>query len=134
MLHSPNWHPNKTELRTFGAVLILGFGCIGLLISWKGNNPLAQRMWSISAAVGLLAILFPGLAKPFYWIWMGLGYVVGSIMSRIVLAIIFFGILTPLATVFRLAKRDVLRLKKKPQESYWEDHPMLNKKTFDHLF
>ena len=105
----------------------------GLL--WLRHHPTAAiRVWSISGAVGLLALALPRAAMPFYWLWMGLGFVIGSVMSRVVMAVIFYGILTPLGALFRLRRRDALRLKK-GGETYWVQHPKIDDPSYyDHLF
>jgi len=62
---------------------------------------------------------------------------VGSIMSRIVMMIIFYLVLTPVAFLFRLVGRDELKIKKPANVlgSYWSDHPAITDKSYyDHLF
>lgn len=52
--------------------------------------------------------------------WMRLGYLLGIIISPIVLLIIFFLLFTPYSLVLRLFKRDELRLKLINRDSYWK--------------
>ncbi len=137
MIQQVNWNPNHKELRKFGAIIMIGFGIIGSIVYWKGHRLEAHWIWGISSAVGVWSILFPSLAKPFYWAWMGFGKVMGSIVSPIVIGVIFYGIVTPTAIFFRRMGRDPLRLhcKNKEMESYWIDHPeMTDKKSYEHLF
>ena len=137
MIMKMNWTPSRTELRKFGAVIILGFGLIGAVAYGRGRITSAQWIWSISSAIGVWSILFPSLAKPFYWAWMGFGNVMGSIVSPIVLAAIFYGIVTPIAFLFRRLSRDPLRLNRKTitGDSYWLEHPEIkDKKSYEHLF
>ena len=132
-----NWMPSNQELRKFGWTLLIGFGVIGLLVFFKGHRATAGWMWGISAFILLLSLTIPVAAKPFYMVWMGLGMVIGSIMSRVVLTIIFFLVLTPVALFFRLTCRDALRIKKtaKDAPTYWNDHPKISDpKYYDHLF
>lgn len=137
MLLKVNWQPNHTEIRKFGGVLIIGFALIGTVTYWRGRFTMAEWIWGISGVVGLWSILVPGLAKSFYWLWMGIGYVMGSVVSRVVLVLIFYGILTPLAVFFRCTGRDPLHRfpKTAAEQSYWMKHPDLNdKKSYEHLF
>ena len=50
---------------------------------------------------------------------MSLGFVIGIIVSPLVLGFLFFGIFTPLAIFMRVFGRDELRLKKTRNRSYW---------------
>ena len=56
---------------------------------------------------------------PLNILWMRLGFLLGLIVSPIVLGIIFFGLFTPIATLMRLYRRDELRLKFTHKTSYW---------------
>jgi len=130
-----NWKPNHAEIRQFGWVLWAGFALIGGFIWWKGYHDTAKIIWSVTTAISLLALLLPSAAKPFYWVWMGFGFVMGSIMSRVVMGIIFFGLITPIALVFRLKKRDELRLRQEPsRDTYWNEHPVISKENRLRMF
>ena len=50
---------------------------------------------------------------------MKFGLFLGNVISPIVMAIIFFGVVTPTGIVLRLFKKDVLKLKKNNSNSYW---------------
>ena len=50
---------------------------------------------------------------------MRVGYVLGIIISPIVMAFIFFGLITPYSIVMRIIGRDELRLIKTVNKSYW---------------
>lgn len=83
-------------------------------------------MWLGAAAVsGALITLFcPILLSPLNKAWMLLGHLLGKIISPIVLGVIFFLIITPVAFVGRLMGRDELRLKRqalRSQPTYWID-------------
>jgi hypothetical protein len=137
MIAKIKMNPTNKEIRQFGAIFLIGFLIIGAIMYHSGKILPAQRVWIMASAIGAWAIIFPGLAKPLYWLWMGIGVAIGSVMSRVVMALIFFLILTPLALFFRLKGRDALvRFKpKKPVDSYWTDHPVIKDKSYyDHLF
>lgn len=87
----------------------------------------ATENWVEAGAAGLLAagfastaMLRPALLTPLNRAWMALGVALGMIVSPVVLAILFFGIFTPLALLLRLFGRDELRLRRSPAgASYW---------------
>lgn len=69
----------------------------------------------------LLTTLSPKLLTPLNKIWMHFGELLGKIISPLVLGIIFFLIITPTAIIGRALGRDELKLRRKPQSSYWID-------------
>lgn len=131
-----NWNPSRKDIRKFGVVFLIGFGFIGGVLAWRGLTQTAAWIGGIAGTIGALAVIAPSVAKPFYTVWMGLAFVMGTIVSSVVLTIIFFGILTPSGFLMRLAGRDPLRLKKTSFKSgtYWIDHPPLTKESYERLF
>jgi len=129
-----NWHPTVREIRQFGLVLWVGFTLIGAGIFWKGHLTPAQWIWAVTTGIAVLSWIAPTAARPFYWAWMGIGLIIGSVMSRVVMALVFFGILTPVAIYFRLIKRDALGLRRTDRPTYWNDHPEIPKKNYARLF
>ncbi len=67
-----------------------------------------------------LAFIRPELLLPLNKLWMGLGFLLGMIVSPIVLGAIFFLIFTPIGLLMRLVGRDELRLKPIISSSYWK--------------
>ena len=74
---------------------------------------------SIATFFFLAAILKDEILLPFNKLWMRFGLLLGSIISPIVLGLIFFGLFTPVAIFMRLFGRDELHLKYKKKSSYW---------------
>jgi len=68
----------------------------------------------------LVTVIKAELLLPFNKLWMCFGLLLGKIVSPIVLGVIFFGLLTPIALVMRIAGRDELRLKVKKSSSFWK--------------
>ena len=66
-----------------------------------------------------MTLAAPRLLAPFNLAWFKLGLLMGKVVSPIVLGIIFFVLLTPVAVIGRLFGRDELRLKRKAVQSYW---------------
>lgn len=130
-----NSSPSAKDIRVFGLVILIGFAIIGAILFKNGKAGLAENLWKGAGAVCMLAQLWPTGARPFYWVWMRLGMVVGFVMSRVVLTILFFGLVTPIALFFKMKKRDELKLKKPASPSYWQEHPAISdKKYYEHLF
>jgi hypothetical protein len=62
--------------------------------------------------IGLVAIFIAAAARGIEWLWFKLALGLGWVNSRILLSIIFFGILLPMAWFSRWFRRDSLNLKK----------------------
>lgn len=70
------------------------------------------RGWIMAAtALLLLNMVWPSAYRPVAQLWLGLSRLLGSVMSRVILGLVFFGLLTPLALLRRLRGHDPLRLK-----------------------
>jgi len=81
---------------------------ICLLVAYFG-----QRPGFVPAAIILLIInmVWPSF---FYYpskIWFGLAHLMGAVMSRVLLAVVFFGLVTPLGLLRRLGGADAMRMK-----------------------
>jgi hypothetical protein len=123
MLFQVNKNPSIKELRQFGWTLVIGFGFLGGVLYWKGKLHGAFGLWGAGVTLGSLALLIPSAAKVLYKGWMGWAFITGTLITRIILVLLFFGVITPVAVLFRCMGRDVLRLKRNSGTgSYWSDH------------
>ena len=67
----------------------------------------------------IITIINASLLLPLNKLWMRFGFLLGKIISPIILGLIFFGLITPYGIVMRLFGRDELHLKKTKNKSYW---------------
>lgn len=108
--------------RNFGFLFGGVFALLSAYAGYKGGDALRIYGWLIAAVVvGLVAIVAPNLLTPFNKAWMKLGDLMGKVVSPLVLGVIFFVLITPVAFVTRLFGRDEMRLKKTNASSYWVD-------------
>ena len=120
-----NWHPSRKELRTFAIIALIAAILIALLL-WKFRGlgiQWAMVIFSLGMAILVSSLLSLRLTRVIY-----LGFIlatlpIGLLVSFLLLAIFYFGILTPLALMFRLIGRDTLHRKfDRDAESYWITH------------
>jgi hypothetical protein len=116
--------PSRSELRFFGVVVLGVFAVLGALAWWRFDAPGAAR---ILLGVGLVfAALYqavPALRVPLWTAWMALFAPVGWLVSHALLALIYFGLVTPIGLVMRLFGRDRLALRSgRGAASYWSEH------------
>jgi Saxitoxin biosynthesis operon protein SxtJ len=95
----------RKQLRQFGLIVGGIFAVIGLWpVVLRADGP---RLWALALA---LALVVPGLVLPRslthpYRIWMAVGGVLGWINTRIILSVIFYGLVTPMGIVRRCCGR-----------------------------
>lgn len=86
--------------------------------------------WGLPAAgcvCIILALTFPRLLSPLQKIWGKAGHLLGTVNSFILLFLIYFLILTPIAIGMRWAGKDMLSIRKR-KTSYWQNSPPGQKK------
>ena len=100
---------DRKELRNFGLIVGGIFLVIGLWpLVWRGEG---MRIWALGLG-GLLVplgLLAPTVLAPVFKIWMKIGHVLGWINTRIILGILFYGLITPMGVVMRLFGWDAMR-------------------------
>ena len=113
---------DKRQLREFG--LLIGFG-FPVLIGWFIPALIghAFRIWTLWIAFPclIIGILKPRLLLYPYKGWMALGLALGWINSRIILGLVFFFVLQPLALIMKFVGYDPLKTKKRNKISYREN-------------
>jgi hypothetical protein len=82
---------------------------ICLLLGYFGKFP---KFLGVSIVLLLLTMAVPKVFKPLAGLWFGLSHVMGQIVSKIVLTLIFFLVVTPVGLIRRLIGADSLQLKK----------------------
>ena len=113
---------NLPSNRKFGLLFAGVFALLSAYAAYQGSDPFKVYGWLVAGVVvGLVAIAAPGWLAPFNKAWMKLGDLMGRVVSPLVLGVIFFVLITPVALVTRLFGRDELRLKKTGASSYWID-------------
>ena len=97
------------ELRQFGLLVGGVFSIIGLWPMFLRGEPL--RLWAVvlGSLLILLGSLVPTWLAPVHRGWMGVGHVLGWINTRIILGVIFYGLITPIGIVFRMLGKDTMR-------------------------
>lgn len=105
--------------RSIGLLFAVVSGLIGIWLLWKDSR-FANAAIGAAAFFLLAAMAFPRVLHPLNIVWMRLGLLLNRIVSPIVLGVIYFGLLTPVATLMRLRGRDVLQRRFDPaRKSYW---------------
>jgi hypothetical protein len=120
-----SFRPPTTTLRQFAGIWMVVFTGLsiwqGLL---RGHHGLGLAFAILGLAFGPLGLLMPQAIR---WVFVAAQIVtfpIGWVVSRVLLAVLFFGMFTPVALVFRLLGRDALGKKQKQgQTTYWTAIP-----------
>ena len=127
-----NIRETKKDLRKFGltvgGVLLI---IAALLLYFEKSS--APYFGAIGGILFLAGIIIPQILKPLNKIWMGLAVVLGFFMSRLILTILFYLVLTPIAFIAKIVGKKFLILKyDKSANTYWEKRTDIQKITVDY--
>jgi len=104
--------------RSFGLLFFLVFLIISLWpLSYEGEIRIVTLIISIIFLI--LGLINSNILKPLNFLWMKFGIFLGTIISPLIIGIIFFIVVTPIGILMKLAKKDLLKLKFNDDNSYW---------------
>ncbi len=106
--------------RKFGFFFAIVFVLFGIYFIFERLNTTAYVFLVFAAGFLVVSFAKADVLLPLNKMWMRLGLLLGKIISPIVLAIIFFGLFTPISLLMRLYGRDELHLKPSNKASYWK--------------
>ena len=129
---SSNLPSNKKFGLFFGAIFLIS----GLYFFYGNKQTIAVLLIALSALFIAVSLFKDDLLFPLNKLWMRLGILLGTIVSPIVLAILFFFMFTPIAIGMKIFKRDELMLKPSNADSFWKlrDQDSLSAKSFNQQF
>lgn len=105
-------------------VICMGFLVVYLALHWK---------WALytSLGVGVLAIASSYISQKIEWGWMKLSHILGFIVPNILLSIVFFIFLFPIALISKLFHKDTLMLSNKYKSYYLDINKEMDKASFE---
>ena len=119
-----NRHPSVKDLRSFARIwfpLFVAF--LGGMIWWRANQPTAAMViWAVGAVLEVAVLARQAVARHVFVGLMIVTYPIGLVVSTVALAILFYGVFTPLGWAMRLGGRDPLRLRTRADRTEW--HPV----------
>ena len=108
----------KSSNRSFGIIFFIVFLLISVWPIMDGQEP---RVWSliISLIFLILGILNSKILTPLNLAWIKLGEILGRFIAPVVMAVIYFLIVTPIGLFMRIIGKDLLNIKFLQNSSYW---------------
>jgi hypothetical protein len=103
------WDPSPAELRRFSRAMWIGFGLLGLLAWWRQGTlgPPVWGLWLTGIALAAAAWV-PGLGRIAYLGVYIPSSLIGFVVSRVLLMVVYFGVFLPIGLVLRLSGKDLL--------------------------
>jgi len=114
-------NPTSRVLRQFAAAWLVILSAVGAQQYFLKHHPVAGLViFGVAIVAGVIGLIKPGTIR---WLFIGasaVAYPIGWVVSQLVVAIMFYLLITPLAIVFRLCGRDVLLRKSAlNRTSFW---------------
>ena len=116
------WNPTKRDLRIFAALLIV-LSTIAAVILWfrTGNAPLSTSIAGCGTVIGGVGCIRPQAIRWFYLTWITVTFPIGWTVSHLILAVVYYLVLTPIALLLRIGGHDSMKKRwEKTQQTYWE--------------
>ena len=105
--------------RSFGVVFAVVFVIIGLWPLWDGGS---MRLWALVMAGAFLAagLFVPVILRPLNRLWFLFGIALHKVMSPLIMGLLFYLTVTPIALIMRMVGKDPLNRRFDPSaKSYW---------------
>jgi hypothetical protein len=118
-----NLKTTTKELRKFGLTIGIFLLALAGFLFWQ-QRPSHPYFAYVGGGFALAGLIAPILLKPIYKAWMAFAMVMGFIMTRVILTILFFGMFAPIALAAKLLGKDLLDERwDKKAETYWVKRP-----------
>lgn len=102
-------NPSDRELAWFGLLLLAFAGFLGGLGWLAGAFTVSRAVWAVGIALAAVYYAVPRVRRPVWGGWMRAAYPIGWTVSHVLLAMIYYGLLTPIGLLMRLAGYDPMR-------------------------
>lgn len=110
---------NQTSDRNFGILCSLLLCIFSIYSKYKSNEIATLIAFIMSVTLLPISFYLPKILAPFNKAWFQMGYFLSKITSPLILGIIFFAVITPIAVITRFLGRDELKLRQTKTVSYW---------------
>ena len=129
-----NIKSEKSDLRKFGIIVGTVLLIIAGLLFWKEKESF-QLFLAIGIVLFVAGIALPFILKPIYWVWMVFATILGWFMTRVILSLLFYAVLTPIGLIARLFGKQFLGLKMDgSKQSYWSMRKVETSKNYEKQF
>ena len=110
----------KKDLKNFGIIIGIILSLFGFFLIHRGIESFIYFL-GVGLIFFCLSFIAPKILKPIYKVWMTFAVIVGWIMTRLILSVLFYSVITGIAILTRIIGKDFLNLKINNRESYWNN-------------
>jgi hypothetical protein len=130
-----NRNPSRRELRQFGWIWMAFVAFFGAVVWFKFHNPaLARWVWAAAIAVPLVGWAIPSFMRV---VFLGMSYLawpIGFVVSHVILALVYFLVLTPIGLLMRLFGYDSMKKRfDREAGSYWVPRSIVDEDAKRHF-
>ena len=113
----------RGDLRKFGITMAVALAALGGLFLWRGKGG-TTYFFGLAGAFLVLGLAIPAVLRPVQKAWMAFAVVLGWVMTRVILVVLFYVGVTPVALIARIVGKRFLGLGFEPDKpSYWVRRP-----------
>ena len=116
-----NTNPTRRQLNQFGCIWLGFLALFGVIASFKFHNPaLARWLWIAAVVVPIVGWVVPAFMRLVYLAMSYVAWPIGFVVSHVVLAVVYYLVLTPVGLLTRLFGYDAMKRRfDREVESYW---------------
>ncbi len=119
-----NIKSEKSDLKKFGFLIGMVLLLASSYLLWKEQYGYAIGGFVVGAVFIVLGFILPSVLKPLQKAWMAFAVVMGFVMTKIIMVIVFYAMVTPIGLLGRLGGKKFLDLKiERGVASYWIKRP-----------
>ena len=120
-----NRNPSAKQLRWVGGLILLFFALIAAIAWWRFDaRTVAYVLVAFGGVVCAVFYAVPQWRRAIYLGWMYAAYPIGWVISHILLAMVFYLVITPIGLIMRLLGKDPLQRDLDPDApTYWTRRP-----------
>jgi hypothetical protein len=116
-----NRQPSPSQLKVFAFAWLLFFGTIATTLAVRGRVPAAMGVGTLAFIVPAIGLVKPSILRGAFLTLSYLTWPIGWVVSHVILAIVYYAVLTPIALLLRLFKYDPLtRRMDRGASTYWK--------------
>ena len=109
----------RRDLRKFGITMCIALAVLAALLFWRGKG-FYVYIGLLSPVFLVLGLAAPVVLWPVHKVWMSLAYVLGWVMTRVILSLLFFLGITPVGVLGRLFGKKFLDVgMQDSRQTYW---------------
>ena len=114
------WRPDARELRRFAVAMLIGFFVLGALSAWRawGIGTGAIVLWGIGVVLASTAFVRKLGRVAYLAVYLPTS-IIGYVVSHVMLTLMFFFVITPVAIILRLLGKDVLQQRRERNKPGW---------------